>query len=85
MIRYAWFPRSWLIAAGLGVGLVVDRAEACAVCFGDPESDMARGVVAGVLVLFGVVVSVLAGVAATGLMWVQRSRRLARLHAAEEG
>lgn len=66
----------WLIAACTAVGLWADRALACAVCFGDPESDMARGVVMGVLVLVGVVGTVLAGFVGTGLFWMQRSRRL---------
>jgi hypothetical protein len=37
---------------------------------------MARGVVAGVVVLVGIVSCVLAGVAGTGLYWIHRSRRL---------
>ena len=53
------------------------RVEACAVCFGDPDSRMAKGVVAGVIVLVGVVSVVLLGIAGTGLFWVHRSRRLA--------
>lgn len=53
------------------------RVDACAVCFGDPDSSMAKGVVAGVFVLFGVVSLVLLGVVGTGLFWVHRSRRLA--------
>lgn len=53
------------------------RVEACAVCFGDPDSPMAKGVVAGVIVLVGVVSVVLLGFAGTGLFWAHRSRRLA--------
>ncbi len=66
----------------LAVTLVLcmtDRAAACAVCFGDPDSPMAKGVVAGVLTLVGVVGFVLVGIACTGLSWIQRSRRLRRL------
>lgn len=58
---------------------MTDRAAACAVCFGDPDSPMAKGVVAGMLTLFGVVGFVLVGIACTGLSWIQRSRRLRRL------
>lgn len=51
------------------------QASACAVCFGDPESDMAKGAVAGVWVLVGVTGFVLTGMAGTSLYWIQRSRR----------
>ena len=66
----------WLITTCAGVELMTDRASACSVCFGDPDSDMARGVAMGVLVLVGVVGTVLAGFVGTGLFWIQRSRRL---------
>lgn len=53
-------------------------ALACAVCFGDPESPLTKGALMGVYVLVGVVSFVLAGITATGVFWIQRSRRLAR-------
>lgn len=62
----------------LFVCTTVERASACAVCFGDPESRMAKGVVAGVLVLVGVIGMVLLGVASIGIWWALRSRRLSR-------
>ena len=74
MIR--WAPTTSglrrLCTVAATVLLVTDRAVACAVCFGDPESAMAKGAVAGVLVLGGVVLFVLAGVAGTGLWWIRR-------------
>ena len=66
----------WLLPPVAGLLASPSRALACAVCFGDPESSMAKGAVAGVLVLMGVIAFVLAGVAGTGLFWIQRSRRL---------
>lgn len=39
----------------LFVALCPGFAQACSVCFGDPNSQMAKGVNAGVLVLLGVV------------------------------
>ena len=54
----------------------VQQVIACAVCFGDPESDMAKGAVAGIMVLAGFIGFVLIGVAGTGVYWVHRSRRL---------
>ena len=69
------------LAAWVGAAAIwhADSVWACSVCFGDPESPMAKGVVAGVLVLVGVIGMVLLGVVGTGLFWVSRSRALARL------
>jgi len=66
----------------LAVAAVLGRtysANACAVCFGDPDSPLTKGALMGVYVLVGVVGFVLAGITATGVYWVQRSRRIARL------
>ena len=60
--------------------LLADPALACSVCFGDPNTPMAAGARAGVLVLLGVVVVVLAGVASLIVFW---SRRAASLRALE--
>lgn len=49
---------------------------ACAVCFGDPESDMAKGALAGVIVLAGFIGFVLMGITGTGLFFIRRSRQL---------
>ncbi len=76
--------RAWTMAACAGVLLAADRANACAVCFGDPDSPMAKGVVAGVFVLIAVVGVVLVAMAGTGLYWISRSRRLVRLENPEQ-
>jgi len=72
-----------LVSTGLvgvtALSVAAGDALACATCFGDPESDMAKGAVWGVAVLFGIVCSVLSGIAGVGLFWLQRSRRYARL------
>ena len=57
---------------------LAESVQACAVCFGDPESPMAKGAVMGILVLAGVIGFVLLAVTGTGLYWMQRSRRLAQ-------
>lgn len=49
---------------------------ACAVCFGDPSSPMTKGAVAGMLCLLGVILFVLAGIAATGITWARRARAI---------
>lgn len=53
-----------------------DLARACSVCFGDPESPMAQGAVAGVYVMIGFIGFVLLMIASTGVFWLVRSRRL---------
>ncbi len=50
----------------------------CAVCFGDPDSLMAKGAFAGVMVLFLIIGFVLTGVAGTAFFWLHRSRRISR-------
>ncbi len=49
---------------------------ACAICFGDPNSQMTKGVVAAVLLLVGVVGSVLGGILAVSFTWIARARKL---------
>ena len=74
-IRSRW--SAWPLVCGVAMFLCSNPAWACSVCFGNPDSPMAKGVTAGVLLLVGVIGFVLLGVAGTGLLWVQRSRRLA--------
>ena len=59
--------------AGLSWG---GPARACSVCFGDPDSEMARGLAAGVIMLAAVIGVVLLGVVGVGLVWIQRGRCL---------
>ena len=49
---------------------------ACAVCFGNPNSALSKGVAAGVLLLMGVIATVLAGIVVVGLTWLRRARQL---------
>lgn len=74
----------WLGAFAAGLVPTARQAEACAVCFGDPDSPMAKGIVWGVLVLISVVGFVLVAIAATGFVWMRRSRRLADMEPGEE-
>ena len=54
-----------------------DLPFACAVCFGNPNSLLSKGVVAGVLLLMGVIATLLAGIVGVGLVWLRRARKLA--------
>lgn len=68
---------SLAILACLGASLLSAQAAlACSVCYGDPNSAMHQGAQAGVLVLLGVVVVVLTGLASLLLFWVRRAARL---------
>ena len=51
-------------------------AWACATCFGDPDSLMAKGTRAGVFVLVGFISFVLVSVAGVSVFWFHRSRHL---------
>lgn len=77
MIASCRLHGAWVTVACTTAVLWAQPVLGCAVCFGDPESPMARGVSAGVVVLIGVVGFVLMGIAGTGLFWIHRSRRLA--------
>ncbi len=67
--------RAWIATAVSGALTIPEALQACAVCYGDPESDMAKGAAAGVLVLMGIVVSVLVGIAGVAVFWMRRARR----------
>ena len=54
---------------------LVPSANACSVCFGDPDSDLTKGLNAGVLALLIVVSMVLAGFAAFFVFIARRSSR----------
>lgn len=55
--------------------LSVPSAQACSVCFGDPDSDLTKGLNAGVLALLIVVSMVLAGFAAFFVFIARRSSK----------
>lgn len=57
---------------------------ACATCFGSSDSDMARGMSLGILVLLVVVAMVLGGILSAGLVMVARARRLGEAETDDE-
>ena len=65
------------MAAGLAQAISPPAAQACAVCFGDPEAPETKAMAAGILVLLGCITTVLAMFAATFCYWAVRSHRLA--------
>ena len=48
---------------------------ACAVCFGDPNSLSSKALWVAVFFLFGLVLSVLGGIAWTGFVWSRRGKK----------
>ena len=72
---------SLALLACLAALLTSQPVLACSVCYGDPNSAMTQGALAGVLVLLGVVGVVLTGIASLLVFWM---RRAAYLRAAEE-
>jgi heme/copper-type cytochrome/quinol oxidase subunit 2 len=67
--------RICVAAAVVAAVMLPEMVRACAVCYGNPESDMAKGAAAGVLVLMGIIVSVLAGIVGVTVFWMRRARR----------
>jgi hypothetical protein len=57
-------PYRWLLLVAVALVLWPATTQACSVCFGDPDSDLAKGLNAGVLALLIVVGTVLSGFAA---------------------
>jgi hypothetical protein len=53
-------------------------ALACSVCFGAPDSPMAKGLASGILALVAITYTVLAGFVGVAIFWSVRARRLGR-------
>lgn len=64
-----------VVSAAMILGLTAVRAPACAVCFGDPDSNLVRGANAGILVLLFVIYGVLSGIIGVAGFWMFKARR----------
>ena len=70
----------WALALSIGAAILQPAPLfACAVCFGQTDADIAKGLVWGVVALLMIVASVLAGITA---FFVQAARRSSALEAA---
>lgn len=56
--------------------LSVPSAFACSVCFGDPNSDMSKGVTAAVILLLSVITGVLIALGVIIVRWSRRAKKL---------
>lgn len=63
----------WLMMAALMAGAVSPVAQACTVCFGKSDSDLAKGMNMGIFALLLVITSVLCGVAGFFVFLARRS------------
>lgn len=54
-------------------------AEACSVCYGDPNSLLTKGAKSGVLFLLLVIVGILAAILGIGIAWARRALRISVL------
>ena len=72
---------SALAVAALILLATTQTAQACSVCFGDPDSPMVQSAGAGILVLLGFIAFVLGSIVTVGGCWIVRARKL---HAASE-
>lgn len=68
MSRYLLLPLLWAIF------LLPHKVSACAVCFGAPDSQIAKGVSWSVIALLAIVMIVLTGVAAFFIYLAKRAR-----------
>lgn len=74
----------FVFLAGLGFVLAANPGFACAVCFGDPDSEMVHGAKAGVLFLAGLVYFQLMLFTSVIVFWMIRARKLQRSEASAE-
>jgi len=67
-----------LAGAAVAAALVfaARHAQACAVCFGDPNSPQTKAVGGGILLLLGCIATVLGGFASLFVYWMVRAKRL---------
>lgn len=82
--RFSNLSVAVLLAVAALVFASAGEAGACAVCYGNPESPMTKGLTAGILVLLGCILTLLGGFASMFLYWMSRSRRLSALELVAE-
>lgn len=85
-VRSAWSPRRLAIALlGAVLPLLAPAANACAVCFGQTDSPLGKGLHWGVLALLAFIFAVLAVFGAFAIFLARRSALCEAEQAAEEG
>ncbi len=69
-------PTRAIILVVVAVCAITTAAQACPVCFGDPDSEMVQGAQAGVIFMLGVVYAVLLGFGGFMALWIVRARKI---------
>lgn len=69
--------RNWLALTGLLIAAAPRATAACAVCFGDPDSDMVRATKIGMIILGVIVYGILCTFVGIAGFWAFKARRLA--------
>ncbi len=85
-VYFRWFLKKYpkltpMLVSLLAAGLVLSQgpwAEACGVCYKDPNNPMTKGAIMGVIVLGLIISSLLAGIAYIGYSWNKRAKLLHR-------
>jgi len=77
--------RTFFLCCGLGAALLPDAARACAACFGQSDSNLAKGMNMGIFSLLLVVVSVLGGIASFFIYLARKSSAVAALSRSPDG
>jgi len=73
-----------LVATAGIVSVMANEASACAVCYGDPDSDMVQGAKAGVLFLAVVIYGVLFSMVGVAGLWAFKARKIAAADVEDE-
>ena len=69
-------PLASMLPVLAGLFARTDAANACAVCYGNPDSAMVQGAASGVLFLAGVIYTLLFGFVGIAVFWTLRARKL---------
>lgn len=77
MIINRMYRRTLCVGALLAPALFAESVQACAVCFGDPNSGLVKGAKAGMIVLGVIVYFVLFTFAGVAGFWALKAKRLA--------
>lgn len=85
-VYFRWFLKKYpkltpMLVSLLAAGLVLSQgpwAEACGVCYKDPNNPLTKGAIMGVLVLGAIISGLLAGIAYIGYSWHRRAKLMHR-------
>ncbi|HEX5033152.1 MAG TPA: hypothetical protein VFW62_01610 [bacterium] len=85
-VYFRWFLKKYpkltpMLVSLLAAGLVLAQgpwAQACGVCYKDPNNPLTKGAIMGVIVLGGIISGLLAGIAYIGYSWHRRAKLIHR-------